>query len=84
MKVCVCMDGNGHFDVAKLENRKEVLDLLKVIQDGVYWENTYEDSLAEVGLELESDLFEIDDDKWVEFVQTFEQRGTMEIIVLNI
>ncbi len=84
MKVCVCMDGDGHFDVAKLENRKEVLDLLKVIHDGDYWENTYEDSLAEVGLELESDLFEIDDDKWVEFVQTFEQRGTMEIIVLNI
>jgi hypothetical protein len=84
MKVCVCMDGNGHFDLAKLENRKEVLDLLKVIHDGDYWENTYEDSLEEVDLELESDLFEIDDDKWVEFVQTFEQRGTMEIIVLNI
>jgi hypothetical protein len=73
-----------HFDLAKLENRKEVLDLLKVIHDGDYWENTYEDSLEEVDLELESDLFEIDDDKWVEFVQTFEQRGTMEIIVLNI
>ena len=84
MKVCVCMDGDGHFDLAKLENRKEVLDLLKVIHDGNYWENTYEDSLEEVDLELESDLFEIDDDKWVEFVQTFEQRGTMEIIVLNI
>ena len=84
MKVCVCMDGNGHFDLAKLENRKEVLDLLKVIHDGDYWENTYEDSLEEVDLELESDLFQIDDDKWVEFVQTFEQRGTMEIIVLNI
>jgi len=84
MKVCVCMDGDGHFDLAKLENRKEVLDLLKVIHDGDYWENTYEDSLEEVDLELESDLFEIDDDKWVEFVQTFEQRGTMEIIVLNI
>jgi hypothetical protein len=78
------MDGDGHFDLAKLENRKEVLDLLKVIHDGDYWENTYEDSLEEVDLELESDLFEIDDDKWVEFVQTFEQRGTMEIIVLNI
>lgn len=84
MRFCVCMDGYGHFNVAKLENRKEVLELLKVIHDGDYWENTYEDSLNEIGLELESDLFEIDDDKWVEFVETFEQRGTMEIIDVNL
>jgi hypothetical protein len=78
------MDGNGHFDVAKLENRKEVLDLLKVIHDGDYWINTYEDSLDEIGLELESDLYEIDEDLWVGFVTSFEQRGTMEIIDINL
>lgn len=84
MRFCVCMDGNGHFDVAKLENRKEVLDLLKVIHDGDYWINTYEDSLDEIGLELESDLYEIDEDLWVGFVTSFEQRGTMEIIDINL
>jgi hypothetical protein len=78
------MDGNGHFNVAKLDNRNEVIKVLKKIHDGDYWENTYEDSLNDIGLELDTDLFGIDDDKWVEFVEFFEQRGTMEIITLNI
>jgi len=84
MRVCVCMDGNGHFNVAKLTDRKEVIKVLKEIQDGDYWENVYEEILSELELELDSDLFEIDEDKWFEFVQSFEQRGLMEIITLNL
>jgi hypothetical protein len=78
------MDGNGHFNVAKLTDRKEVIKVLKEIQDGDYWENVYEEILSELELELDSDLFEIDEDKWFEFVQSFEQRGLMEIITLNL
>jgi hypothetical protein len=78
------MDGNGHFNAVDLTNRKEVIKLLKKIHDGDYWLDIYEKALHEVGLELESDLLDINDTNWVEFVETFKQRGTMEIIVLNI
>lgn len=88
MKVCIAMDSDGHFMAVKLENRVEVIRLLKNIYDGDYWYDVHQDCLDEFDCETEEELeayiLKANDLKWVDFVKTFEERGTMEIIVVDV
>lgn len=79
MKYCVALDGDGHFQLAKLDDRPAVIKILKNISDGDYWADMAEDYMESVGAETESDLLTIDEPNWKEFVIDFEQRGMMEI-----
>jgi len=79
MKIGVCVDGDGHFNAAKITDRPSVMKVLKAIMDGDYFEDVTE--------ELDDSLYErIDDymlfteEEWLEFVHTFEQRNTFELI----
>ena len=77
MNVIVCLDIDGHFHTANLKDRDEVWNLITdVIRDGDLWENRenadeYPDDL---------DYLNLDEDEWVEFVESFEERGVLEIL----
>lgn len=74
MKLTVCLDGDGHFKVARLENRDETLKVLKAVSDGDYFEgekDTYE---------FPDDYSKLSDEEWEEMIGNFTQRGTLEII----
>ena len=79
-KYSVALDGDGHFMLAKLTDRSEVIKNLKQIHDGDYWANDADDYMDEIGVSNENELLSLDEDKWVSFVSDFIQRGTMEII----
>ncbi len=76
---CVALDGNGHFVLANLDKRVEVIKLLKTIHDGDYWANEANGYMEELGIKNETDLLTIEEVEWFNFVRAFEQRGTMEI-----
>lgn len=76
---CVALDGDGHFCLSEISNRTETIKLLKKIQDGDYWANTLDEALENSEILNEEELLTSDDNKWLNFVKSFEQRATMEI-----
>ena len=80
-KLCIGMDSDGHFMAAKLDNRPKVIELLKEVYDGDYWENTGKDVLQEFDI-TEEELLTTDDNEWTDFVRHMEQRGTVEIVTI--
>ena len=83
MRICVGIDDNAHFMGVRIENRSEVLNLLKNISGGDYWANESEEKFEELGLVSEEELHKIGDSMWFQFVESFIQRGTMEIVNLK-
>lgn len=79
METVVAMDSNGHFMAVRIENREEVLDLIKKIDDGDY----LTDMLNDGDIEIKGDLGEYCCTAWVEFVEQFVQCGTLEIVTIN-
>lgn len=77
MKLCVGLDSDAHFILAKYEDRPAVIKLLKQIHDGDFWADEIEDDFDEQGMLIS------DEDNWGEFVWRFVQRGTMEIVELK-
>lgn len=79
MKYCIGLDSDGHFITEKLDERADVIKFLKKLQDGDYWANEAEAYMEEVGVTKESGLMILPEKVWISFVQSFEQRGVMEI-----
>lgn len=74
MKVVVCLDGDGHFRVARLQqDRDKALEVLKAVDDGSYFEDTKDDN------EFPEDYKAISPDRWESVMRSFEQRGTFEL-----
>jgi hypothetical protein len=84
LKVCASMDGDGHFHIAELSDRKQVIKNLKRIMDGDVWANQAEEALEEACVGDEADLFKLGEFEWEKFVRSFEQRTQMEIQKLTI
>lgn len=78
-KICVALDADGHFMLANLLDRKEVIKLLKEIHDGDYWANEAKGYMKEIDVTGESGLLIINEQAWLKFVNSFVQRATMEI-----
>ena len=82
-KAVVSIDGDGHFNVSDLNDKKQVIENLKNLMDGDTWANEIESAMEYVGIFNEDQIFGLNEEKWVEFVKHFEQRGMMEIKELN-
>ena len=80
IKVGVILDSDGHFSVADINNRPAMIKLLKKIDDGAYWTDLHEEALEECGCETEIDMLTIDYPFWWEFINSFTQRKTFEIV----
>jgi len=83
MKAVVSVDGDGHFHVSDINDRKLVIEDLKNLMDGDTWDNEIESAMDNVGLFEEDKILMLKEELWVSFVQYFEQRGQMEIKELN-
>jgi len=80
MKVAVICDGDGHFHVAPINDRKKVVDLIKKIADGDHFANSegeYQDILNDD--RVYKSLYE---SSWLNTIQQYVQRGMFEIIEL--
>lgn len=74
MKVVATIDTDGHFHVFNIENRKAIFEFIKEdLYDGDAWANRddYDDNLNYMILSY---------NEWIEFINTFAQRGDLEII----
>lgn len=78
-KIGVILDGDGHFQVAKIDDRPAMIKLLKKIEDGDAWDNMAEEYFSEYKCEHEIDLLHCDEDDWIGFISEFIQRGSFEI-----
>lgn len=76
----VCMDGDGHFHLAKVNNRKECLKAIKNIHDGDYYANIIGNEIAD---DFEDTYLTITEKEWREALNFFVQRATLEIITLE-
>ena len=80
MKLVVIMNGDGHFQLSKLENKRETLSLLRNIEYGDFWTNESEDIMDDYGISTDAEILTLTDEVFEEFCHNFEQRGSMEII----
>lgn len=77
MKIAVCIDSDGHFRAVNTKDRDEMWDLItNVIGDGDYWANRDNDDEYPDDLEY----MDLDSEEWDDFIRSFEERGTMEIL----
>ena len=77
--ICVIMDSDGHFDISDITNREETIKLLKRLHDGDYWANEADGCLSDLNIENETDLLKVGPKSWLDFINCFQQRGTMEL-----
>ena len=76
-RIVVGMDGNGHFQCAPIQDRHEVIRVLKSISDGEY----YIDMMNHKKLEdVEPWTHSLVD--WDIFINEFTQRGICEIVII--
>lgn len=76
---CIILDSDGHFGISDITKREQTIELLKKLSDGDVWANEADSYLADANLKDESELLKVGHKTWVEFVNYFVQRGTMEI-----
>jgi hypothetical protein len=78
MYVAVTFNADGHFEVAKVEERDDTWLLLKNIS----WGEFYEDQVADNDLEEyeQEDIHKLTDYEWRSYLSNFETRGQFEII----
>jgi hypothetical protein len=79
MKIGVCVDGDGHFNAAKITDRPGIIQVLKAIMDGDYFEDAKED-LDDNLFDKADDYMLFTDEEWLEFVHNFVQRNTFELV----
>lgn len=78
MKVLVCLDKDGCFDVAKFSDRKKCLEILQI--HGNYFDEIIENYHPDM---VTTDvLYYMTEDKWADFVNSFSQRGMYQITTL--
>lgn len=76
MKVLVCLDDDGHFNVACVGDRAKCVKLLLIHLD--YFQDTLDD--YSYGKDILNDVYYYDDHEWLKFLETFEQQGMCEIV----
>ena len=77
MKIAVCIDGDGNFRAVNAKDRDEMWDLItNVVGDGDMWANR--DNEDEYPDDLE--YMDLDNEEWMDFITSFESRGTYEIL----
>jgi hypothetical protein len=81
MKVVVAMDGDGHYNVAKLFDREKAKKVLLKAQDGCYYDDVINDMPREDYENFENHKF-TNDIEWDRLIRFFVQRGTFEIVDL--
>lgn len=86
MKVVVTMNEDGHFSASLTSERENCIYILKRIFDGEFFEDRYEDALDAVGDVCTNydDLFDCPLERFEEFLYQFEQRGTFEIVIVEL
>jgi len=80
MTIGVALDGDGHFHAAPIDNRKKVLNILKLIQDGDHFADMLNDK--EIPTDKLEDVLKLSQDEWFEYYFVFVQRGAFETIEL--
>ena len=78
--ICVAKDDDRHFQAARIDDREEVLFILKTISTGQFYEEWCFDNDLEP-LELE-DVHTIEREEWISYLRKFETRSQFEIINL--
>jgi len=74
MKVVVCLDNDGHFQAARLDDKETSLEVLKSVDDGQWFDDKKDDN------EFPEDYSKLSDEDWDSLMQDFVQRGTFEIV----
>lgn len=89
VKFAVILDGNGNFGMEDISNRMKTFQLLKEIQDGDYLANYDEgpeilDDIIDNDEKVEEWLSTLPVKEWLDFLAGLQQRGTMELIDMEI
>ena len=79
-EIVVCVDGDGHFHVNPLYHRPKIVEAIKLIHDGDYLANMIDELPKNF---IDQYLF-LSDIEWKETIQQFVQRGTLEIIDIEL
>jgi len=79
MKVVVSMDGDGHFDVAKLSDRAGTIRVLQSAQDGEYYDMVVDDFDKE-DYSVITNYNDYSKTNFERVIREFVQRGTVEIV----
>jgi hypothetical protein len=76
--IVVSLDEDGHFQAARIDEREEVLFILKTISCGQF----YEDLCFDNGLtEMESeDAYAMEREEWVDYLKKFEKKRQFEVL----
>ena len=80
MKVAVILDDDGHFQLAKLRDREEVIKLLELSDEGGDRIESEVQNLGEQDKHLWDNKLIISQYYFDRLMLNFEQRGTFEII----
>jgi len=76
--ICVGKGDDGYFQAANINDRIEVLLILKTISYGQFYEEVCLDNDLE---ELDSDNADtLADDEWLEYLQKFEHKGQFQLL----
>jgi len=75
MKLVVGLDGDGHFRVANYNDRLDVINLLKKLEDGNTWDNVDIKYIEHI------EFRNLSEEDWNEFLcDNFVARGRCEIV----
>jgi hypothetical protein len=79
--ICL-MDGDGHFHAVHIDNRKQVINAIKSVEDGNHYVNVIDDMDFDDTL---SNFYEnFTDQEFRDFVGNFIERGRCEQITIEI
>ncbi len=73
----VSIDMDGHFALFDIKARKEILEFLKEdFEDGDAWANLFSEKS---NAPSDEEIFSMTDEKWIEFIGEFVERGRLEL-----
>lgn len=81
-KLCIGIDGNGHFMISDFNDRKATFGLLKKLEDGDTLTNALHDLQSPPF--FEDNIQSIGDAKYLELVYCCAGRGLMEVLEVNL
>lgn len=72
--VGICMDADGHMHAVPTQNRIGLMKAIKLIADGDHYINTHRDWPVQ-----DEDVEKMDELRWLNYLQSFVQRGYFTI-----
>jgi len=78
--ICVSLDQDGHFQAAKIDDREEVLFILKNISLGQFYEEQcFDNDLPEMELE---EVQKMQREDWIDYLKNFEHKKQFELLYI--